>query len=146
MTEPVLVSGRTGYIAGWCIAQLLERGYRVRTTIRREAKERADRDAVRVGTEPVVHVLRVASPLSGDDMLRPARDGALNVLRAAAAAEVKRVVVTSAANAASPPSYTEEGITDETLCADPDDSTLIPYRRAKTVLDCANSLLEHGVV
>jgi dihydroflavonol-4-reductase len=156
VTETVLVTGGTGYIAGWCIAQLLERGYRVRTTIRSEIKERAVRDPVGGGdrlsfavadlTSPegwdnavasVDYVLHVASPLSGGDMLRPARDGALNVLRAAATADVKRVVVTSAANAASPSSYTEEGITDETLWTDPDDPKLIPYRRSKTVAEKA---------
>jgi dihydroflavonol-4-reductase len=159
MTETVLVTGGTGYIAGWCVAELLDRGYRVRTTVRSEAKERAVRDAVaplaqadRLSfavadlTSPdgwdaavagVDYVLHVASPLSGDDMLRPARDGALNVLRAAAAANVKRVVMTSAANAASPSSYTEEGVTDETLWTDPEDPTLIPYRRSKTVAEKA---------
>jgi dihydroflavonol-4-reductase len=50
---------------------------------------------------------------------------------------VKRVVMTSAANAASPSSYAEEGVTDETLWTDPDDPTLIPYRRSKTVAERA---------
>jgi dihydroflavonol-4-reductase len=160
MTETVLVTGGTGYIAGWCIAQLLDRGYHVRTTVRNEDKDRAVRDAVATvvdGTDrlsfavadltspvgwdaaaaDVDYVLHVASPLSGDDMMRPARDGAINVLRAAAAANVKRVVMTSAANAASPSSYTESGITDETLWTDPADQTLMPYRRSKTVAEKA---------
>jgi nucleoside-diphosphate-sugar epimerase len=85
----------------------------------------------------VDYVLHVASPLSGDDMLTPARGGARNVLGAAANAGVKRVVMTSAANAASPSSYTEAGVTDETLWTDPEDPTLIPYRRAKTVAEKA---------
>ncbi|MGK2938181.1 MAG: NAD-dependent epimerase/dehydratase family protein, partial [Solirubrobacteraceae bacterium] len=29
----VLVTGGTGYLGGWCIATLLERGYDVRTTV-----------------------------------------------------------------------------------------------------------------
>jgi len=33
MAETVLVTGGNGYIAGWCIAELLKRGYTVRTTI-----------------------------------------------------------------------------------------------------------------
>jgi hypothetical protein len=37
------------------------------------------------------------------------------------------------AGASSSSSYATEGITDETLWTDPDDPTLIPYRRAKTV-------------
>jgi dihydroflavonol-4-reductase len=34
MNEKVLVTGGTGYVAGWCIVALLERGYSVRTTVR----------------------------------------------------------------------------------------------------------------
>ncbi|MCX4555039.1 NAD-dependent epimerase/dehydratase family protein [Streptomyces umbrinus] len=175
MTEKVLVTGGTGYVAGWVIVGLLERGYEVRTTVRGPAKEKAVRDAVSTVTVPgdrlsfavadltsdegwdaavagVDHVLHVASPL-GDENTRdaealivPARDGALRVLRAATAAGVKRVVMTSAANAASPSSYTEEGVTDETLWTDPDDPTLIPYRRSKTVAEKAawDFVADHG--
>ena len=32
--EPVLVTGGSGYIAGYAILQLLEQGYDVRTTVR----------------------------------------------------------------------------------------------------------------
>src|SRR5262249_22503340 len=79
----------------------------------------------------------VASPLgmnnsrNPNDLIIPARDGTLRVLRAAVAAGVKRVVMTSAANAASPSSYAEDSVTDETLWTDPNDPTLIPYRRSK---------------
>ena len=45
--------------------------------------------------------------------------------------------MTSAANAASPSDYKEEGVTDETLWTDPEDPTLIPYRRSKTVAEKA---------
>jgi len=45
--------------------------------------------------------------------------------------------MTSAANAASPSSYADEGITDESLWTDPDDPTLIPYRRSKTLAEKA---------
>jgi nucleoside-diphosphate-sugar epimerase len=45
--------------------------------------------------------------------------------------------MTSAANAASPSSYADEGVTDETLWTDPADPTLIPYRRAKTAAERA---------
>lgn len=86
----------------------------------------------------VDYVLHVASPL-GDtpDLIGPARDGTLRVLRAATGAGVKRVVVTSAANAASPSSYAEEGVTDETLWTDPADPSLPAYRRSKTLAERA---------
>ncbi|MFJ5261824.1 NAD-dependent epimerase/dehydratase family protein [Streptomyces sp. NPDC088387] len=166
MSDLVLVTGGTGYIGGWCIAELLRRGYDVRTTVRSAARERSVLDALSGEADPagrlgfavadltadagweeavagVDHVLHVASPLgvsAGDNpdaMIRTAHDGTLRVLRAATAAGVKRIVMTSAANAASPSSYAEEGVTDETLWTDPDDPTLIPYRRSKTLAERA---------
>ncbi|MCG0286820.1 NAD-dependent epimerase/dehydratase family protein [Streptomyces sp. PSAA01] len=165
MPETVLVTGGTGYVGGWCIAALLERGYRVRTTVR-HSREQAVRDAVATqvdadgrlefaiadltadeGWDAAVKgmdfVLHVASPLGGADvndpeaLIAPARDGAQRVLRAATAAGVRRVVMTSAANTASPSSYAEDSVTDETLWTDPDDPALIPYRRSKTLAERA---------
>lgn len=166
MAESVLVTGGTGYVAGWVIVELLERGYRVRTTVRSLSRSAAVRTAISAVVEPgerlsfavadltsddgwdaavagMDYVLHVASPLGDENsrdpqaLIVPARDGALRVLRAATAAGVKRVVLTSAANAASPSSYAEEGVTDETLWTDPDDPTLVAYRRSKTVAEKA---------
>lgn len=157
----VLVTGGTGYVAGWCIAELLHRGYQVRTTVRSLDKAATVTQALAdpAGLEFAVadltddagwteamkgvdYVLHVASPLgnsggSQTDLIGPARDGAVRVLRAASEAGVKRVVMTSAANAASPSSYATEGVTDETLWTDPEDPTLIPYRRSKTLAELA---------
>ncbi|GLY93175.1 NAD-dependent epimerase/dehydratase family protein [Actinoplanes sp. NBRC 103695] len=158
MTKSVLVTGGTGYVAGWVIAELLNRGYAVRTTVRSMDRAESVRSAVATDDAPLTfvvadlgaddgwdeavagtdYVLHVASPMSdAADLVTPARDGTLRVLRAATAAGVERVVMTSAANAASPSSYTEEGVTDETLWTDPDDPALIPYRRSKTVAEKA---------
>ncbi len=49
MAETVLVTGGTGFIAGWCIVELLQRGYAVRTTVRSLSKESAVRAAVASG-------------------------------------------------------------------------------------------------
>jgi dihydroflavonol-4-reductase len=46
MAELVLVTGGSGYIAGWCIAELLRRGYEVRTTARDPGRERGVAEAV----------------------------------------------------------------------------------------------------
>ncbi|MEU6818162.1 NAD-dependent epimerase/dehydratase family protein [Streptomyces sp. NPDC046860] len=163
MPETVLVTGGSGYIGGWCVAELLRRGHTVRATVRAPGREQAVIDAVSAVTDPggrlefavadltadagwtdavrgADRVLHVASPLGAresGDLLTPARDGTLRVLRAATAAGVKRVVLTSAANAASPSSYADEGVTDESLWTDPDDPALIPYRRAKTLAERA---------
>lgn len=49
MTELVLVTGGTGFIAQHCMIALLERGYRVRTTIRSLGRETEVRDHLSVG-------------------------------------------------------------------------------------------------
>lgn len=167
MADLVLVTGGTGYIAGWCITELLHRGYRVRTTVRDPDRRQAVADPAGrlefavadltadegwdTALKDVDHVLHVASPLSTPSkdpnaLIAPARDGALRVLRAASAAGVRRVVMTSAANAASPSSYATEGVTDETLWTDPDDPSLIPCRRSKTLAERAawDFVAEHG--
>lgn len=122
--ETVLVTGGSGYIAGYCIAQLLNDGVKVRTTVRslsREAEVRATlariapsldrlqflaadlnadggwRDAAS-GCDGVLHVaspLPSNNPRDDEDLVRPAREGALRVLRAARDAGVRRVVMTS---------------------------------------------------
>lgn len=129
--QRVLVTGGSGFIAGHCIVQLLEQGYLVRTTLRSLAREAAVRavlnDAGMVHGEnlsfvaadltsdagwdqaasDVDFVLHVASPVqpghvaNENDLIIPAREGALRVLRAARQAKVKRVVLTSAFHAVS---------------------------------------------
>ena len=127
----VLVTGGSGFIAGHIVLQLLEKGYQVRTTIRSLDKEETVRgvltdagmvhgDAVSfvaadllsddgwpAAVTGVDFVIHVASPVqpghveNEDDLIIPAREGALRVLRAAHAAGIKRVVLTSAFHAVS---------------------------------------------
>jgi len=120
----VLVTGGAGYIAGYCIAQLLSDGWRVRTTVRKlgrgeEVRATIGKIAPNAGEVEFVaadlnadagwadavtradYVLHVASPVptvdpkSDDELVRPARDGTLRVLKAARDASVKRAVMTS---------------------------------------------------
>ena len=127
--QRVLVTGGSGFIAGHCILQLLQQGYLVRTTVRSLSREGAVRavlaeaglvngDALSfvaadllgdAGWDDAVggcdFVLHVASPVhpgpvtDEDEVIAPARDGALRVLRAARDAGVQRVVLTSAFHA-----------------------------------------------
>jgi len=142
MAETVLVTGGSGFIGGWCIVELLRRGYVVRTTVRSLAKEAAVRTAIGAEVDPgdrlsfhaaeltsdagwdeaaagCDYVLHVASPLGTqqpkvqDDLIVPARDGALRALRAAAKAGVKRVVMTSSVSASSPDDRTPDSVSDE---------------------------------
>jgi len=162
VAQTVLVTGGTGFIAGWCIVQLLERGYVVRTTVRDAAKEQRVRAAVRGNTDRLSvvvadlnddrgwdaavagcdYVLHVASPLGGGAvkdrhaLVAPARDGTLRVLRAAAKAGVKRVVMTSAAATARPP-LTSDRVSDETIWADPEDPQFDAYRVSKILAERA---------
>src|SRR4051794_41895734 len=45
-TGTVLVTGGTGFLGGWCVAELLRRGHDVRTTVRNVAREPAVRATV----------------------------------------------------------------------------------------------------
>jgi dihydroflavonol-4-reductase len=165
MSETVLVTGGTGFVAGWCIAELLRRGYAVRTTVRNPSKEHLVRAAVASagasggrltfctadltndeGWDAAVadcdYVLHVASPLGGGNLrdsnalVAPAREGTLRVLRAATRAGVKRVVMTSAAAAARPPQRSDR-VSDETVWADPADRQFDAYRRSKILAERA---------
>jgi dihydroflavonol-4-reductase len=119
----VLVTGISGFIARHCAVDLLNAGYGVRGTVRSlkrsdEVRESLSRHApvVRLefaeadleseaGWDAAVrgcrHVLHVASPFPAvqpkdeQDLIRPAVQGTLRVLRAAASAGVGRFVQTS---------------------------------------------------
>ena len=67
MTETALVTGGTGFIARWCIVELLQRGYRVRTTVRNASREAAVRDAISRVVDPADRLTCVAADLTCDD-------------------------------------------------------------------------------
>lgn len=164
MADTVLVTGGSGFIAGWCIVQLLERGYTVRTTLRSLDKAPGVRAGVAGETDPgdrltfhaaeltsadgwdaavagCDYVLHVASPLGTDDprdpdeLIVPAREGALNVLRAAIAGGVKRVVMTSSVAAAG--EVSEGAVSDETKWTDLSQPNVHAYRQSKTIAERA---------
>lgn len=167
LPSTVLVTGGTGFVGAWCIVQLLQRGYAVRTTVRNLSKAPAVRAAVASAIDPgerlsffaadltsdegwdaavagCDYVLHVASPLGGDspknpdELIVPARDGTLRVLRAATRAGVKRVVMTSSLAAATPPRKTKGIVTDETIWTDLEAGEKInAYRQSKTISERA---------
>lgn len=154
MTGRVLVTGGSGYLGGHTVRALLAEGYDVRTTVRSRARAAglnprvevveadlgAD-DGWAVAVDGCRFVLHVASPFPAvqpddpDEVIRPARDGAVRVLRAAHAGGVERVVLTSSFAAVGYPVraghvYTEDDRTDPT----PD---LEPYVRSKAIAERA---------
>jgi len=164
--KTVLVTGGSGFLAGWCIIDLLQRGYRVRTTVRDPSRERDVHAAVesQVGQGPhlTVHqadlmsddhwdniiegcdyVLHVASPFppkqpkNPDDLILPAREGTLRVLRTALDRDVKRIVVTSSIAAIRLAKGAQAKVLDEDDWTDPDDPSLTPYVRSKTIAELA---------
>jgi len=163
----VLVTGGSGFIAGYCIAELLNEGWDVRTTLRNSAKtdevrRRISKIAQRAPTIEVAeadlnadtgwkqavsgaqYVLHVASPVpsidpKNDDVLvRPARDGTLRVLKAAREAGVKRVVMTSSVSAiALGHGGRAKPFTEEEWSDETNRADTSPYDRAKTIAERA---------
>jgi nucleoside-diphosphate-sugar epimerase len=161
----VLVTGGTGYLGSQVIAALVRQRNEVRTTVRSLSSEHDIREALRrggadgIGLEVVVadlgsddgwaralagveEVHHVASPIppaqpeGPDELIVPAREGTLRVLRAAREAGARRVVMTSsfAAVGYSPRpvrDYTEDDWTD------PDTPGLPPYPRSKAIAERA---------
>ena len=60
MSKTVLVTGGTGFVAGWCVVELLAAGYTVRMTVRSAAKEAAVRVAVAAGLRTTLHPIAAA--------------------------------------------------------------------------------------
>jgi len=163
MAGTVLVSGGSGYIAGFLIRQLVAEGWMVHSTVRDLAREGSVRKLLAVDDARLrffaadltadagwadamagcSHVAHVASPLplravkDADELIVPARDGALRALRAAKAAGVKRFVMTSSVAAIA---YGRgRGLHDFTEAdwTPPDYPGAQPYIRSKTIAERA---------
>jgi dihydroflavonol-4-reductase len=163
----VLVTGGSGFIGSHCILQLLAAGHAVRTTVRNLARESEVRAMVAAGgaeangrlsffaadltsdagwAEAVSgceYVLHVASPFPltlpkhEDELIVPAREGALRVLRTARAAGVKRVVLTSSFAAIGYGHKPRSTPFDETDWTDPHGPDVQPYAKSKTLAERA---------
>lgn len=174
-TEQVLVTGGSGFLGAHCALALLERGYRVRATVRSPDRATEVRAMLRHGGADAAdaltfaatdltadagwadavsgcdYVLHVASPFPAtlpereDDLIIPAREGTLRVLRAARDAGVRRVVLTSSfaaighGHASLGTTFTEQDWTDL------DGPNVSPYHKSKTLAErAAWDFAEHG--
>jgi dihydroflavonol-4-reductase len=164
--KTVLVTGGSGYLGGWCVVELLRRGFRVRTTVRNPAREPEVRAAVGTQVDPhhdlSVHaadlisdehwpqaiegcdyVLHVASPLpesqpkDPDELIVPAREGTLRVLRAALDSGIQRLVLTSSVAAIRGGNEGLGRTLDEAVWTDLDAPGLTPYVQSKTIAERA---------
>jgi dihydroflavonol-4-reductase len=162
----VLVTGGTGFVGSHTILQLLQQGFTVKTTVRSLSKKDTVINALKESgisdfnklsfyeaelvsdhgwdkaLQNTDYVLHIASPFPAEnpkdenELIIPARDGALRVLKAAKSEGVKRVVLTSSFAAVGysiPPNghiYTEADWTDENV-------PLKPYIKSKTIAEKA---------
>ena len=165
MASTVLVTGGSGFVGSQVVLQLLNAGHTVRTTVRSPDREsgvramlksagaRADSrlsfvvadllrdqgwaEACR-GCDFVMHV---ASPLTAtkneEEVIRPAVDGVLRVLRAARDASVKRVVFTSTCGAVYYGHPLRAEPFDETSWTNVDGGDITAYVKSKTLAERA---------
>ena len=163
----VLVTGGSGFIAVHTILQLLAAGHRVRTTVRTADRSKDVLAMLRQGGAPSTddvrfftadltsdagwadavvgcdYVLHVASPLplgvprDENELIIPAREGTLRVLRAARDADVKRVVVTSSFAAIGYGHQPRSRPSNETDWTNLDGADVQPYVKSKTLAERA---------
>jgi nucleoside-diphosphate-sugar epimerase len=165
MTSKVLVTGGSGYLGTRVIATLLRDGREVRATvrsldaqagvlaaIRREGADATGLELVEAeltsddgwpaaleGVEEVHHVaspIPSAQPKDPDELIVPARQGTVRVLKAARDASARRVVLTSSFAAVG---YSPKAVRDYTEAdwTDPDTPGLAPYPRSKAIAERA---------
>jgi len=86
-TDLILVTGASGYVGKWCVVRLLENGYRVRGTIRSEAKARQVRETVAsvVGADAAMRLELVTADILDDKGWQEAMAGVAAVMHVATA-------------------------------------------------------------
>ena len=163
----ILVTGGSGFIGSHSILQLLAAGHRVRTTVRSLKREGDVRAMLKQGGADAddrlsfiaadlendagwpqavagcEYVLHVASPFPQtvpkheDELIVPAREGALRALRVSRDAKVKRVVLTSSFAAIGYGHKPQAAPFDEKSWTDPEGVEVLPYVKSKTLAERA---------
>ncbi|ETZ22056.1 aldehyde reductase [Pedobacter sp. V48] len=163
----VLVTGGSGFVAVHCIQQLLDKGYQVRATLRDLNKQDKVIDMLKKGgitnfnnlsfvkadltsddnwklaVKDCDYVLHVASPIflklpkHEDEMIRPAVDGTIRVLKAARDTGVKRVVMTSNFGAVGYSHKDKTTLITEESWTDPNEKGLSAYNKSKVLAESA---------
>lgn len=161
--KKILVTGGTGFLAGWVIRRLLEQGCSVRTTVRSEQKfskivdmlQAAHVDTSKLSyvvtdlTAPngwdqamkdVTYVLHLASPLGGNNqddphLINVAKEGVTYVIEAAIKAQVDKIVMTSSEAANYPEKSNGNQKLNESYWTDLNNKLLTNYMRSKVVAE-----------
>lgn len=163
MAGTALVTGGSGYIAGFLIRQLIGNGWTVNTTVRNLGREDEVRRWLNVDAAGLrffaadlendagwaeamagcSHVAHVASPFPldvprhADELVIPAREGALRALRFAKGAGVRRFILTSSMAAIAYGHGKGRDLYSEADWTDLDNPGVMPYPRSKTVAERA---------
>ena len=162
----VLVTGGTGFVGSHVILQLLPQGHEVRTTVRSLSRGESVRSMLKnagvdggeriaffaadleqdagwaeaiAGCDYVMHVaspMPAAAPKNEDELIVPARDGVLRVLKAARDAKVRRVVLTSSCGAVYYGHASQAAPFDETSWTNLD-GEMSAYVRSKAIAERA---------
>ncbi|MEO9463227.1 MAG: NAD-dependent epimerase/dehydratase family protein [Marinomonas sp.] len=162
MANAILVTGGTGYIGGEVIDQLLGQGKTVHTTVRNVAKSEprlrerwpdvgerlkvfqadlendAGWEEACTGCDAVAHIASpfpLAVPKHEDELIVPAREGALRALKFAHAAGIKRLVLTSSAAAIAYGQPIEKTHFTKDDWTPLDGTPVAPYAKSKTVAE-----------
>ncbi|WP_109298929.1 aldehyde reductase [Aquimarina sp. AU474] len=167
--EKVLLTGVTGFLGSHTTIQLLNKGYEVIGTLRNMNRSDAIKQIIAKNTpninslsfaeadlmdqeiwndltKEVDYVMHIASPFPRelpkheDDLIIPAKEGTLNILKASAKNNIKRVILTSSTGSIvygkeksnRSGVYTENDWTDVTNKKD-----TTPYFRSKTIAEQA---------
>ncbi|HTE32348.1 MAG TPA: aldehyde reductase [Chryseolinea sp.] len=163
----VLVTGGSGFVGAHCILQLLQKGYRVKTTLRSMNRRDEVMDMLGNGgiesfqdlsfieadltkdanwneaVKECEFVLHVASPIflkiprHESEMITPAVDGTLRVLKASRDAGVKRVVLTSSFAAVGYSHKDASKLITEESWTNAGDKNLSAYLKSKTLAERA---------
>jgi dihydroflavonol-4-reductase len=122
--KKIFISGGSGYLALHCIKLALEKGYRVKTSVRNESKKVEVLNAIKdylkkpedlefcildllndqgwnesmIGCDFLLHTASpfpFKQPKNEQDLIKPAVQGTIRALNAAKTADIKRLVITS---------------------------------------------------
>ncbi len=166
-TKKVLLTGISGFLGSHTAIQLLEKGYEVKGTLRNLERAGSIKDIIAKYTgyvdnlsfvqadlnESAIwadltrgmdYVQHIASPFPRElprhenDLILPAKEGILNILKAASENKVKRVVLTSSGAAVvyGKTKKQLENIMDESIWTDTNyKQDLLPYFKSKTIAE-----------